>query len=92
MWDDFYNFYLNPTNKSKEYFFGSIVVFKNEDELQVVDGQQRLTSVLLLFSAMKCFLEKYKDKLEIDKIPKKDFERFISDAIMTLNKLTQIAS
>ena len=87
MWNDFYSFYLNPSNKNKEYFFGSIVVFKNDEELQVVDGQQRLTSVMLLFSAMKCFLEKYKNKLEIGQYTEAQFKSFISDAIMTLNKL-----
>lgn len=54
----------------------------------MVDGQQRLTSLLLLFSAMKCFLEKYKDKLE-QKAPNenKTFEKFVADALSTLNKL-----
>jgi len=87
MWDDFYTFHQNPTNKSKEYFFGSIVVFRNDDELQVVDGQQRLTSVLLLFSSMKCFLEKYKDKLDTKGLSQVEFDRFINDATITLDKL-----
>lgn len=88
MWDDFFNFFTAPSNSNKEYFFGSIVVYKESESSQVVDGQQRLTSLLLLFSAMKCFLEKYKDKLE-QKTPdeNKIFEKFIDGALNTLDKL-----
>ena len=52
MWDDFLKFYSDANSKNKEYFFGSIVVYKDEGISQVVDGQQRLTSLLLLFSAI----------------------------------------
>lgn len=35
-----------------EYFLGSIVTFKNSnDQLEVIDGQQRLTTIMLLFRA-----------------------------------------
>lgn len=88
MWDDFLKFYSDVNSKNKEYFFGSIVVYKDEGISQVVDGQQRLTSLLLLFSAMKCFLEKYKDKLEQKSADENSgFEKYISDALNTLNKL-----
>ncbi|MDD3054323.1 MAG: DUF262 domain-containing HNH endonuclease family protein [Aliarcobacter sp.] len=88
MWDDFFKFYSDTNSKNKEYFFGSIVVYKDDGISQVVDGQQRLTSLLLLFSAMKCFLEKYKDKLEQKSADQNSgFEKYISDALNTLNKL-----
>lgn len=88
MWDDFLKFYSDANSKNKEYFFGSIVVYKDEGISQVVDGQQRLTSLLLLFSAMKCFLEKNRNRLEQKSIDENNrFEKYISDAINTLNKL-----
>ena len=88
MWDDFLKFYSDANSKNKEYFFGSIVVYKDAGISQVVDGQQRLTSLLLLFSAMKCFLEKNRNRLEQKSIDENNrFEKYISDAINTLNKL-----
>ena len=88
MWDDFLKFYSDANSKNKEYFFGSIVFYKDERISQVVDGQQRLTSLLLLFSAMKCFLEKNRNRLEQKSIDENNrFEKYISDAINTLNKL-----
>jgi len=84
MWDDFYHFYEHSNKDDKEYFFGSIVVFKKDGYSQVVDGQQRLTSLLLLFSAMKCFLMNLKND---DTILDDRIKKFINDALTTFNKL-----
>ncbi|RLA77624.1 MAG: hypothetical protein DRG78_16970 [Epsilonproteobacteria bacterium] len=84
MWDDFFNFYSNSNDDSQEYFFGSIVVFKKDGFSQVVDGQQRLTSLLLLFSAMKCFLVNLqKNESDFDESIKK----FLNVALSTFDKL-----
>ena len=57
LWDDVYNFAI-PSNDyssfddSDEYFLGPIVVFKNKDgKFEVIDGQQRLTTLMLLLRA-----------------------------------------
>lgn len=57
LWDDIYSFAI-PNNdpdtfdKSDEYFLGPIVVFKNDrGKLEVIDGQQRLTTLILLLRA-----------------------------------------
>lgn len=58
LWDDMYAFAIpnddyNSFNDTEEYFLGSIVTFKNENgQLEVIDGQQRLTTLLLLFRAL----------------------------------------
>ncbi|MDR2119448.1 MAG: DUF262 domain-containing protein, partial [Tannerella sp.] len=58
LWDDILEFAIpenNPDkfNSSDEYFLGSIVTFKNEDNcLEVIDGQQRITTLLLLLRAI----------------------------------------
>lgn len=54
MWDDLFAYFKD--GKKETYFFGSMVLIGNGSrEYQVVDGQQRLTSLVLLFSAFKCF-------------------------------------
>lgn len=56
-WDDFWTD-LN-TIQNSEHFLGSIVLIKHDQgfnqlaELEVVDGQQRLTTISLLFRAMQ---------------------------------------
>lgn len=57
LWDDIYNFALpnedkDAFNDNEEYFLGSIVTFKNDQgQLEIIDGQQRLTTLLLMFRA-----------------------------------------
>lgn len=56
LFSDLYDFYINNKDKQNKdnYFLGSIVLIKRDDEptAQVVDGQQRLTTLTILFSAI----------------------------------------
>jgi Protein of unknown function DUF262 len=59
MWDDLWEFF-SENDKDKEYFLGSMVVIQKEARtFDVVDGQQRLTTLALLFAAMRCFLQQH---------------------------------
>ena len=63
LWDDIFQFAFPDNDKDKfdeenaEYFLGSIVTFKNKDgKLEVIDGQQRLTTLLLF---LRAFYDKF---------------------------------
>jgi hypothetical protein len=64
LWDDIFTFAFPDDNYQKfnqddEYFLGSIVTFKNDnDKLEVIDGQQRLTTLMLL---LRAFYVKFKN-------------------------------
>lgn len=65
LFDDLYDFYQQKTDET--YFLGSIVVIKKDHQPQaeVVDGQQRLTSLTILFSTLASYLNgKYKESVE----------------------------
>lgn len=57
LWDDIRSFAFPNDNHEEfnpddEYFLGPIVTFKNEDgNLEVIDGQQRITTLMLLLRA-----------------------------------------
>ena len=57
LWDDIFSFAFPENNsdefdKNEEYFLGSIVTFGNENnKKEVIDGQQRLTTLMLLLRA-----------------------------------------
>lgn len=57
LWDDIFSFAFPDNNyqkfeKNEEYFLGSIVTFENENnKKEVIDGQQRLTTLMLLLRA-----------------------------------------
>lgn len=67
LWDDIFSFAIPGDNAKafdddEEYFLGSIVTFKNErGELEVIDGQQRLTTLLLILRAFYDKFENMKD-------------------------------
>lgn len=62
LWDDIFAFSF-PNNdcdafdENEEYFLGSIVTFKNENsKSEVIDGQQRLTTLMLI---LRAFYDKF---------------------------------
>ncbi len=63
LWDDLFAFSFPDNDQEKfdrdsdKYFLGPIVTFRNEQrKLEVIDGQQRLTTLLLL---LRAFYEKF---------------------------------
>lgn len=52
LWDDFTTFF-NSANSDEKYFLGNIVIHPAENgKFSVIDGQQRLTTLLLLIKAL----------------------------------------
>ena len=57
LWEDIFDFAfpeLDPEkfNSENEYYLGPIVTYKNKDnKLEIIDGQQRLTTIMLLLRA-----------------------------------------
>ena len=63
LWDDIFTFAFPDNDFSRfdsdndEYFLGPIVTFKNENgKMEIIDGQQRLTTLMLL---LRAFYAKY---------------------------------
>lgn len=73
LWDDLFAFAF-PGNASDqfdsdndEYFLGPIVTFKNDSgKLEIIDGQQRLTTIMLLLRAFYSKFEYAQDSNTID--------------------------
>ena len=78
--------YTNNQNESS-YFLGCIVSFTNENkEQEIIDGQQRITTLLLLLRAIHKKLQKMSDSKE-----KENFIRQIEPAIWKIDELTSVA-
>lgn len=68
LWEDIFAFAFPDNNcdnfdsENDEYFLGPIVIFKNErGQLEVIDGQQRLTTLMLLLRAFYAKLGNMQD-------------------------------
>jgi uncharacterized protein with ParB-like and HNH nuclease domain len=79
LYNDLMNSYCpkNPNNSSdcdepEEYFIGNIIIAKSENnkyELDVIDGQQRLTTLFLMIKVLSIFTE--------DELYKEDFKKIL---------------
>jgi hypothetical protein len=58
LFDDLYDFYTNE-DQNDNYFLGSLVLIKsdNDPESEVIDGQQRLTTLTILLSVLASRLD-----------------------------------
>jgi uncharacterized protein with ParB-like and HNH nuclease domain len=71
LWDDIFLFSFPDNNyetfdENEEYFLGSIVTFKNEKgRSEVIDGQQRLTTLMLILRAFYDKFANMKDRNSI---------------------------
>lgn len=68
LWEDLFTFSFpndncDQFNEEDEYFLGPIVTFKNDEKkLEIIDGQQRLTTLMLLLRAFYNKLSHMKDQ------------------------------
>lgn len=68
LWEDIFEFAIPNGDAHKfnrdteEYYLGPIVTFKNSDnQLEIIDGQQRLTTIMLLLRAFYSRFDKMQD-------------------------------
>lgn len=71
LWDDIFSFAIPDEGRTEfdsnsEYFLGPIVTFKNDnDKMEVIDGQQRLTTLMLLLRAFYSKFAHMQDKASV---------------------------
>lgn len=66
LFDDLWSFSIerNQHNGAKNYFLGCVVSYKENEERQIIDGQQRITSLFLLLRAIFDRLENGETKTD----------------------------
>lgn len=75
---DIENEYVPFANVPRSYFLGSIIIVSNGDRFDVVDGQQRLTTIMLALCAFRDLL----DDSERDEVQNKylqEIDKLLSD-------------
>lgn len=76
LWSDIFEFAFPDEDSTKfnsddEYYLGPIVTFKNEDgKLEIIDGQQRLTTLMLL---LRAFYDKFENMKDIQSVKTREF-------------------
>ncbi|MBL7787649.1 MAG: DUF262 domain-containing protein [Chitinophagales bacterium] len=87
IWQDLIDFY---TSKNPNiYFMGAMVMIGDSSNriYEVIDGQQRLTTLTLLFTAIKCFLKEVLENKQLPQEAHQEFTTFINAASNYINQL-----
>lgn len=86
LFDDLWEFSVERTQPdgAKNYFLGCVVSYEENGERQIIDGQQRITSLFLLLRAVFSMLEK--DDNQTDEV--KNFISKIKPALWKENEMT----
>ncbi len=89
LFEDIWDFTLNSGGSKRpneKYFLGSIVSYENDDnkEQEIIDGQQRITSLFLLLRAIYTKLS----EMEVKTLEAKNFIEKIAPTIWRADKLT----
>ena len=66
LFEDLWEFSIERTHSdgAKNYFLGCVVSYEENGERQIIDGQQRITSLFLLLRAVFSMLEKEDNKTD----------------------------
>ncbi len=69
LWDDLYTAWIEQ-EENQNYFLGSIITISKDNSYQdIVDGQQRLTTLMILFCVIRDIYPKINSKIDINKYP-----------------------
>jgi uncharacterized protein with ParB-like and HNH nuclease domain len=85
LWTDIEDFAITEAKTGSDYFLGTIVSFANEDKNQeIIDGQQRVTSFLLM---LRAFYRKLEDMPEDEDVA--GLKNQLAPCIWDINPISQ---
>ncbi len=87
MWQDLIAYFEEENTHA--YFLGSMVLVENGEnrKYEVVDGQQRLTTLTILFVAVKCFMNEVRKEGRLAPENQKELDFFITEASNVIDGL-----
>ena len=84
LWNDIENFAQTEAKSGSDYFLGTIVTYKNEtNDDEIIDGQQRITSFMLL---LRAFYKKLEDMVEDREV--NNLKNLVAPCIWNVHRLS----
>ncbi|BAV07698.1 Uncharacterized conserved protein, contains ParB-like and HNH nuclease domains [Filimonas lacunae] len=88
LWSDIENFAQTDATSGADYFLGTIVSYTNDDKNQeIIDGQQRITSFMLL---LRAFYRKLEDMTEDARVM--GLKNQLAPCIWDVDKVSQVVT
>lgn len=95
LWDDIYTAFINNKEDSSSdinYFLGSLIVVKHQETgfEDVVDGQQRLTTLMILFNVVRTLFPNINSNVKLDDNPLAVRIAKINSCIKNTNEIARL--
>lgn len=88
LWNDIENFTITDAKQGSDYFLGTIVSYITDDKnLEIIDGQQRITSFFLM---LRAFFRKLEDMIEDEDVI--GLKNQLAPCIWDINPISQKVS
>jgi uncharacterized protein with ParB-like and HNH nuclease domain len=87
LWNDIQNFLETDADLGSDYFLGTVVSYRNEKDVEIIDGQQRITSFFLL---LRSFYKKLEGMAEDEDVV--GLKNQIAPCIWDINEISQKVS
>lgn len=84
LWNDIVDFFNNKESDDDNYFLGTIVYYPNKKQFELIDGQQRTTSLMLLLRAFYKQLEEMEEDEEVTGLKNQ-----LAPCLWDINKISQ---
>lgn len=84
LWNDIIDFFNNKESDDDNYFLGTIVYYPNKKQLELIDGQQRTTSLMLLLRAFYKQLEEMEEDEQVIGLKNQ-----LAPCLWDINKISQ---
>lgn len=84
LWNDIVDFFYNQESDDDNYFLGTIVYYPNKKQIELIDGQQRTTSLMLLLRAFYKQLEEMQEDEQVIGLKNQ-----LAPCLWDINKISQ---
>lgn len=84
LWNDIVDFFYNQESDDDNYFLGTIVYYPNKKQIELIDGQQRTTSLMLLLRAFYKQLEEMPEDEQVIGLKNQ-----LAPCLWDINKISQ---
>src|SRR5574344_1147117 len=88
--EDLFDYHENRVDSDSTYFFGNIITVtdKSINSIQIIDGQQRTTTFILLLKALHFILNNYKCKAkDFDSTQNRKIDKWLESILMKIYKI-----
>ncbi len=86
--EDLFDYHENLDHNNQTYFFGNLITVEKDNDILIIDGQQRTTTFLLLLKALHFILNEYKiNQNNLETVSIRKIDNWLEEILKILYKI-----